>query len=275
MTTATASQTPTLAAKLVSIMSELGPIKKTGFNSFHKYYYLKEDDIINAVRPLLTKHGVAIIPNVLEEHVSERPTAKGGSEVLSRLKVEYTFVDIETGQQIPVVSVGHGSDSGDKAAYKALTGALKYALRQMLMISEGGEDPEADEAGDARRAQAYDEHQPNVVQITPSAVPGAGRGGRNKYPNQIQIDELRNQAKAANMTVRDLAGLIWEVNNVDIDVTDPATAGIALQGYLVAASAAEISVLIREIMNRAAKPTIEEPTLFEEMPDGPEPFSAE
>lgn len=266
---------PSLAGKLVSVMSELGPIQKTGWNNFHRYHYLKEDDIVNAVRPLLTKHGVAIIPNVLEEHVSERPTAKGGSEVLSRLRVEYTFVDIESGEQLPVVSVGHGSDPGDKAAYKALTGALKYALRQLFMISEGGEDPEADEVGDARRAQAYDENQPNVVQITPSSVPGAGRGGRNTYPNQIQIDELRRQAKDAAMTVRDLAALIKEVNGVVIDVSDPATAGIALQGYLVAATSLEVSALIRGIMDRQETKQIEEQTLFEEMPDGPEPFSAE
>ena len=38
------------------------------------------------------------------------------------------------------MSSGEGSDTGDKASNKALTGAYKYALRQTFCI-ETGDDP--------------------------------------------------------------------------------------------------------------------------------------
>jgi hypothetical protein len=42
---------------------------------------------------------------------------------------------------LSVPSYGEGRDSGDKAPYKALTGALKYALIQTFLIATG-DDPE-------------------------------------------------------------------------------------------------------------------------------------
>jgi hypothetical protein len=45
---------------------------------------------------------------------------------------------------------GQGLDSGDKAPYKAMTGALKYALLQSFLLATG-DDPEADR-GDGRFA---------------------------------------------------------------------------------------------------------------------------
>jgi len=265
MATAAPPKATSLAAKLVAIMDEVGPIEKTGWNSFHRYKYLKEEDIINAVRPLLTKHGVAIIPNVLEEHVSDRTTAKGATELLCRLKVEFTFVDIESQQQISVVTSGHGADAGDKAAYKAMTGALKYALRQVFMISEGGEDAEADEVGDARRAQAYPENDATQVVISASNVPGAGRGGRNTYPNKIQIDQLREQARAAGLSVVGLAALIETINGDSVDVSDVATAGMNLQAYLTGGPAERVTALTRAILEMQRASVGMEPTqLFPE-----------
>ena len=43
---------------------------------------------------------------------------------------------------------GEGADTGDKAPYKAMTGALKYALLQSFLLASG-DDPE-DERGEMR-----------------------------------------------------------------------------------------------------------------------------
>ena len=45
---------------------------------------------------------------------------------------------------------GEGADAGDKAPYKAMTGALKYALLQSFLLGTG-DDPE-DERADSRAA---------------------------------------------------------------------------------------------------------------------------
>src|ERR1700731_578035 len=60
----------------------------------------------------------------------------------------YTFIDVDTGEEITAKVAGQGLDSGDKAPYKAMTGALKYALLQSFFLATG-DDPE-DERADAR-----------------------------------------------------------------------------------------------------------------------------
>src|ERR1700738_5163472 len=60
----------------------------------------------------------------------------------------YTFMDRDTAEEITVKVAGEGLDTGDKAPYKAMTGALKYALLQSFLLATG-DDPE-DERVDAR-----------------------------------------------------------------------------------------------------------------------------
>ncbi|MGA7871170.1 MAG: hypothetical protein WCA22_09755, partial [Candidatus Binatus sp.] len=60
----------------------------------------------------------------------------------------YTFADVDSGEQIVAKVAGQGLDPGDKAPYKAMTGALKYALLQSFLLATG-DDPE-DERPEAR-----------------------------------------------------------------------------------------------------------------------------
>ena len=53
----------------------------------------------------------------------------------------YTFMDADTAEEISVKVAGEGLDPGDKAPYKAMTGALKYALLQSFLLATG-DDPE-------------------------------------------------------------------------------------------------------------------------------------
>ena len=62
----------------------------------------------------------------------------------------YTFTDENSPEEITARVAGEGLDVGDKSSYKAMTGALKYALLQSFLLATG-DDPE-DERGDARSA---------------------------------------------------------------------------------------------------------------------------
>jgi hypothetical protein len=67
---------------------------------------------------------------------------------MARAVMAYTFSDVDSGEEIVAKVAGQGLDSGDKAPYKAMTGALKYALLQSFLLATG-DDPE-DERVDAR-----------------------------------------------------------------------------------------------------------------------------
>ena len=48
-----------LNQKLAQIQTEL-KVKKASYNSFGKYYFRKAEDILEAVKPFLLKHGVSV-----------------------------------------------------------------------------------------------------------------------------------------------------------------------------------------------------------------------
>lgn len=130
--------------KLAAVRDEVKYIKKTGYNSFHKYSYAKEGDYLEAVRPALQKQGLVCYPS--KQTIGYHPT----NPELVLVEMEYTFVNTESPEEKVVVPAsGQGADKGDKAVYKAITGAKKYLLSTLFLI-ETGDDAEADEDTDKR-----------------------------------------------------------------------------------------------------------------------------
>jgi len=157
----------TLVMKLAEVMAAVGWIEKSGYNEFHKYHYAQESDLVDALRGELAKRHIMVFPDVKQvnraEHVTETlkwddtvkakvPTAR--KTQLTEIRVEWTFVDGESGESRTVTVHGVGEDNMDKGFYKAFTGSEKYMLMKTFLIPTG-DDPEKDskeEAEDARRA---------------------------------------------------------------------------------------------------------------------------
>lgn len=140
-----------LTLKLLAVMSEVNYIKKDKKNEFHKYNYASEKAIKEALHPALVKHGVLFLPiacDVLSD--IEIITSKGNKERLMTIRFAYRFVDAETGEFFEAYSMGTGTDSSDKSVYKALSGAIKYALTGTFLIPTG-DDPESDEGGQKQK----------------------------------------------------------------------------------------------------------------------------
>jgi hypothetical protein len=58
-------------------------------------------------------------------------------------KIAFRLFDIETGFYEETTITGEAIDKGDKAGYKAYTGALKYYLADTFMVATG-DDPETE-----------------------------------------------------------------------------------------------------------------------------------
>lgn len=126
----------------LAIMSEVGYVQKKGVNEAQRYKYAGEAQLIEALRPALIKHQVICIPS--EAKSRESVVMTGDGKKTFRTLIDYTFVytHVPSNTHIQVQVIGEGVDTGDKSAYKAATGALKYALRQPFLI-ETGDEPEA------------------------------------------------------------------------------------------------------------------------------------
>lgn len=129
---------------ITSIMEEVPAIGKDKLNKQQGFKFRGIDDVMNTLQPLLSKHKVFIVPEILEQIREERTTQKGGNLIYSICKIKYKFY-AEDGSYIEAITIGEGMDSGDKATNKAMAIAMKYALFQVFCIpTEEMKDPDGE-----------------------------------------------------------------------------------------------------------------------------------
>ena len=126
----------TLAQKIATISREVTKIKMTGFNKDAGYKYLKIEDVVDAVRAGMEKHGLLLTPQV--QKFENIPDTKG---ILRDVMVEWTLEDLEGTESRKYLVPGSGWDYHDKGTYKALTGSRKYALILIFNLPVG-DNPE-------------------------------------------------------------------------------------------------------------------------------------
>ena len=128
-----------LYAAILQVMTQIGYIVKDGKVEFGttKYKYAGEAALIKQLRPAMIEAGLIMPPIHSEAQVNGKMTT---------VTVTYQLTHVPSGQCMPICVVGQGADTNDKAAPKAMTGALKYALRQAFML-ETGDDPDRDASG--------------------------------------------------------------------------------------------------------------------------------
>lgn len=142
----------TLWQKIAKAMVLVGYVQKRGKNQFHKYSYATAADVAEKAREAFIEVGLLFLPTVKSVETREKTTIKGGLTYITRVTMTYLIhdaVDDVEGstRYYEFDMVGEGQDDGDKSVYKAITGAHKYALLQLLCVSTG-DDPEADEKTD-------------------------------------------------------------------------------------------------------------------------------
>lgn len=142
-------------------MSKIG-IAKDSKNSMQGYMFRGIDAVYSALSPLLAKHGLCVLPRVVERDVREQPTKSGGVAFYTVLKVEFDFVAAEDGSKHTVATVGEAMDTGDKSSNKAMSAAYKYACFMAFCIpTEGDNDADATTHEAAPRSKAVDTRKAN------------------------------------------------------------------------------------------------------------------
>lgn len=150
-----------IMSRMALVMADIETVKKNGRNKFHGYEYATESDLLAKVRPSMAKHGLILLPS--QKNVSP-PDAFGNVTVC----MEYTLASVD-GAVWPekLIAYGVGNDrakngnDGDKAVYKAVTGANKYLLFKLFQVSTG-DDPEDETVSP--------EERPRAPAASPSAI---------------------------------------------------------------------------------------------------------
>jgi hypothetical protein len=124
-----------VAAKVVKVMAEVEKVAKGSTNKEHGYKYASIVDVVAAIRGAMVKHKLAMFPIQGDASLVEKEKGSSGSVLrLMTIPVEFLFVDAETGASQKVRIHGQGMGYDDKLAYKAATGATKYALLETFCL---------------------------------------------------------------------------------------------------------------------------------------------
>jgi len=132
-----------LNQKLATIQTEL-KAKKSSYNSFGKYYFRKAEDILEATKPFLLKHGVTVIIN--EEIIMSDPvptikstaTISDGKDSINATAI--VGVDLQQKGMQTAQQFGAASSYGKK-----------YALGNLFLIDD---TQDADGSNDHGKSKA-------------------------------------------------------------------------------------------------------------------------
>jgi len=138
-----------LQEKKLKVMKEVDYVEKTGEVKFGKtkYSYAEASKVIGAIRESMIENGLTISVSTMFSGGLTEPESK--NQGVTRVNLQVTLTDSESGESEQTQIAGEGQDSGDKGVYKATTGALKYWFLTNFVLPTG-DDPEATDSEDFR-----------------------------------------------------------------------------------------------------------------------------
>ena len=121
-------------------LAERGILKREGNNQFDRYKYFSEAQYKSLFTELLSSHDLELRSTVSDYSTIEGTEKQANGRIV---QMEFELIDCETGFSETSKFYGEGFDKGDKAMYKAYTGAIKYYLANTFLVATG-DDPEKD-----------------------------------------------------------------------------------------------------------------------------------
>lgn len=140
------TNTPAVYTKIAAVSAELAKagISKGRKNQQQGYAFRGIDDVLNALAPMLSDHGLVILPRILSRECTERETKSGGTLFSVVVEAAFDFVAVADGSLHTVRTYGEAMDSADKSTNKAMSAAYKYAAILAFCIpTEGDNDADA------------------------------------------------------------------------------------------------------------------------------------
>lgn len=136
--------------KLLEVRRAVPYLQKTA--NGHQYNYVGSSAVLAAVRDKLDEQGLLLFPNVVKRELSQSAVEnkdkygnlKRTTTYFTELFIEYTWVDVETGESVTVPFYAQGIDvGGEKSVGKALTYSEKYFLLKSFNIPTDQDDPDS------------------------------------------------------------------------------------------------------------------------------------
>ena len=200
-----------IGTAIIKIMENVGYVQKQKGNKLN-YTYAGESALIAAIRPQMVINNVFLTVDNIDNITRETYETRSGStmnDVIITGSMRFTHAPSKT--SIVVWSSGEGSDVGDKAIGKAMTGMYKYALRQTFCI-ETGDDPDKEPSETMERKRKVHTPTKSNNQVIPDGTlvnEAISEGGKVKSSMALETAEKMVDSKGrryGDMTNDELSG---------------------------------------------------------------------
>ena len=174
-----------------------GVLKKGATNTFDKYSYFSEAQYKELFTELFSDTGLELSFTEIE-YLTFTGSEKQANGRMPRLK--FILTDIDTGFYEETVITGEGIDKGDKAGYKAYTGALKYYLANTFMVATG-DDPEKDSPAHTMNTKEEKKATDKQIEVMRKIAESQGKDFNEEKARSMTMkaaSDLISQYKGAN-----------------------------------------------------------------------------
>jgi hypothetical protein len=131
--------------KLLTIQQRVNGLGKD--KSTYNYKYVTGDKLLAEVKPMMNELGLLLKQEILsiENTRQDYNTAKGSkSEILSKVMMQFTWIDCETGETDTNLFGANGQNDWEKGLGSALTYAERYFLLKYFHIATDHDDIDND-----------------------------------------------------------------------------------------------------------------------------------
>lgn len=130
-----------LHRKLLEIRKKVKLLVKDGMNSHQNFKYVSSSQALNTLREHMDSYGLLLIPNCVRMDTEVVQTGKS-PRVLTKINMIYTWMDVESKEEMACEWVAQGIDSNELGVGKAFTYAEKYFLMKFFNVPTDTDDPD-------------------------------------------------------------------------------------------------------------------------------------
>lgn len=153
--------------KIRLALKEKGILPKGAVNEYDNYEYFSEAQYKELFTELFSQYGIELYISEIDYGTFEGTEKQPFGRTVT---LACKLIDIETGYSESSNHTGEGLDRGDKAGYKATTGALKRFLSSTFLVATKDDPEREDESPITKKSISHKQNTKKVVKGTISPV---------------------------------------------------------------------------------------------------------
>lgn len=168
--------------KIRKALKEKGKLTNGEVNEYDNYQYFSEAQYKQLFTELFSEYGIELFVDEIDYGTFEGTDKQPFGRTVT---LACTLIDIDTGFTETSKHTGEGLDRGDKAGYKATTGALKRFLSSTFLVATQ-DDPEREDEKNSSKSNNYKKQVQSSKPKKGTITPGQKTAIKNLFKDDVK-----------------------------------------------------------------------------------------